>query len=127
MPGRFDLESKAMAKIFMVPIDSGPGYRVVLFQPGTFINTRLNDPDRLAIAVYATPGANMSKPSVSRVLVNPDPTDDYEMESFLPCNAKTTLALFATGFEWDEAARKVADQFAVSPDDTRALQEEILR
>jgi hypothetical protein len=116
-----------MAEIHLGSINEGIRYRVVVFQPGTFMSTALNEPQRLAIAVFATPGAEMSKLRVSRVFENPEPTDDYEMESFLPCDANTTRALLATGFKWDEEAREYAEKFKVSPAEVDETEREIVR
>lgn len=96
-----------------------------MIQPGTCISGTLLDPELLKIAVFATPGATMTQPRVSRILAQPDPVDDLEMESLLPCTVYTTLALLATGFRWDEAAKQRADQFAVPPADAERVMGEV--
>ena len=65
-----------MGLISLVSRNEGVRYRVVMIQPGTCISGTLLDPELLKIAVFATPGATMTPPRVSRILAQPDPVDD---------------------------------------------------
>src|SRR5688572_4231959 len=124
-----------MGEIYLISTDEGLRYRVMTYEPGTFQMSKLPDQERLRVAVHVTPGAKMSGPYVAKVILRPeDHTDDYLMESTLPCNEETTAALFATGFRWVGEAREYAQRLQLSPervqeirDKIRKQEEEVLR
>lgn len=98
-----------------------------LYQPGTFWGGTLLDRDNLAIAVFLVSEASMSQPKLSKVLENPDSTDDYLHQCQLNCSVANAIALLATGFHLDEEAARRIEEYQIPDTTVKRVREDVRR
>jgi hypothetical protein len=119
-----------------VDVDESLGaghYRIEVAQPGTYVSSTLLEADAVRIGLFVVGGERPPEFTVSKVLRNPDPTDNYLLTAVLPVSRNTTVALLAADLRFMPAAGVnvvafdvVASEVGQVRDRIRALHEEQL-